>query len=224
DRPFDAAYRPATGAGETSGRRQLPRPDGDRLADLAVRRTGRCPWHGRHRRPGQPARGHRLPSSHRHRPFGSRPRFGLAPGTPGNGSTRRFMKIVQVQTQAEAAGAQRVSDMVGAGLRARGHEVRTIFMYRKTAAYDHDPHVDFVTRNVPTNLAGQLRAAMGLIAYLRKARPDAVISYQHYGNVFGTIGGRLAGARRIVANQSGAPQHKGMPGIASLLDKWMGSL
>lgn len=134
------------------------------------------------------------------------------------------MKIVQVQTQAEAAGAQRVSTMVGEGLRARGHDVRTVFMYRKTAAYDADPYADFVMREPPGGLAGQLRAAAGLVSYLRAARPDAVISYQHYGNVFGTIGGRLAGARHIVANQSGAPQRKGMPGLASLIDKWMGSL
>ena len=57
---------------------------------------------------------------------------------------RRAMKIVQVQTQAEAAGAQRVSDMVGEGLRARGHQVRTVFMYRKTDVYDRDPNADFV--------------------------------------------------------------------------------
>jgi glycosyltransferase involved in cell wall biosynthesis len=134
------------------------------------------------------------------------------------------MKIVQVQTQAEAAGAQRVSDMVGEGLRARGHDVRTVFMYRKTPVYDDDPNADFVLFEPPGGLVGQLRAAAGLISYLRAARPDAVISYQHYGNVFGTIGGRLAGARHIVANQSGAPQRGGMPGIASLLDKWMGCL
>lgn len=134
------------------------------------------------------------------------------------------MKIIQVQTQAEAAGAQRISDMVGEGLRARGHEVRTVFMYRKTPVYDQDPYADFILRQPPRGIAGQLRAASGLIAYLRRARPDAVISYQHYGNVFGTIGGWLAGARYMVANQSGAPQRKGMPGIASLIDKWMGSL
>ncbi|TIU85913.1 MAG: glycosyltransferase family 1 protein, partial [Mesorhizobium sp.] len=116
------------------------------------------------------------------------------------------MKIVQVQTQAEAAGAQRISDMVGEGLRARGHEVRTVFMYRKTEAYDRDPNVDFVLTDRPRGLPGQIRATVGLARYLRAAGPDAVITYQHYGNIFGTIGARLAGVRHIVANQSGAPQ------------------
>jgi glycosyltransferase involved in cell wall biosynthesis len=134
------------------------------------------------------------------------------------------MKVVQVQTQAEAAGAQRVSDMVGAGLRERGHEVRTVFMYRKTAAYDGDPFADFVLSEPPHGLAGQIRASAGLMAYLRRARPDAVISYQHYGNIFGTIGGRLAGARHIIANQSGAPQKHGVMGLLTTIDKLMGTL
>ena len=86
------------------------------------------------------------------------------------------MKIVQVQTQAEAAGAQRISDMVGEGLRARGHAVRTVFMYRKTDAYDRDPNADFILTERPRGLPGQIRAAIGLTQYLREARPDAVIT------------------------------------------------
>ncbi|MDX8512014.1 glycosyltransferase family 4 protein [Mesorhizobium captivum] len=132
------------------------------------------------------------------------------------------MKIVQVQTQAEAAGAQRISDMVGEGLRARGHDVRTVFMYRKTDAYDRDPNADFVLPERPRGLPGQIRATIGLAQYLRKARPDAVITYQHYGNIFGTIGARLAGVRHIVANQSGAPHSKGVMGLLSQIDKLMG--
>lgn len=133
------------------------------------------------------------------------------------------MKIVQVQTQAEAAGAQRVSDMVGDGLRARGHEVRTVFLYRKTGAYDDDRFADFILDNRPRGPIDFLRAIFGLIGYMRRVRPDAVISYQHYGNIFGTIAGRLAGARRLIANQSGAPGKHGVPGTA-LVDTLMGML
>ena len=134
------------------------------------------------------------------------------------------MKIVQVQTQAEAGGAQRISDMIGEGLRARGHEVRTVFMYRKTDVYDRDPYADFILTGPPRGLPGQMRAAIGLAGYLRKARPDAVITFQHYGNIFGTIGARLAGANFIIANQSGAPQTSGVRGILTQIDKLMGAL
>lgn len=134
------------------------------------------------------------------------------------------MKIIQVQTQAEAAGSQRISDMVGEGLRARGHEVRTVFMYRKTDVYDRDPYADFILAEPPKGLPGQARAAIGLAGYLRRSRPDAVITFQHYGNIFGTIGARLAGVRPIVANQSGAPQTNGVRGVLTKIDKLMGVL
>lgn len=134
------------------------------------------------------------------------------------------MKIVQVQTQAEAAGAQRVSDMVGAGLRQSGHCVTTVFMYRKTAAYDGVPHVDFILARPPRHFFDKLRAACGLFAYLRRQAPDVVITYQHFGNLFGAIGARLAGAACVVANQSGAPLSGGSRGIATRLDRWLGSL
>jgi glycosyltransferase involved in cell wall biosynthesis len=132
------------------------------------------------------------------------------------------MKIVQVQTQAEAGGAQRISDMLGDGLRARGHDVRTVFLYRKTAVYDQDPFADFILDAPPQGLAGQVRAVIGLVRYLRKARPEAVLSFQHYGNLFGTLGARLAGVRTIIANQSGAPQRRGVRGLLTQVDKVMG--
>lgn len=133
------------------------------------------------------------------------------------------MKIIQVQTQAEAAGAQRISDMVGAGLRTRGHAARVVFMYRKTGVYDDDPHVDFILPHKTRGLLDEIRAAFGLIAHLRREGPDAVITYQYWGNLFGTIGARLAGAKHIIANQSGAPKTSGLLGIVSKLDKLMGT-
>ena len=133
------------------------------------------------------------------------------------------MKIVQVQTQAEAGGAQHVSDMLGAGLRARGHDVRTVFMYRKTDAYDGDAHVDFVLDRRPSGPLDLLRAIFGLQTYMRRAKPDAVISFQHYGNIFGTIAARLSGARHIIANQSAAPGKFGGP-LVALADRVFGQL
>lgn len=132
------------------------------------------------------------------------------------------MKIVQVQTQAEAGGAQRISDMVGEGLRARGHEVRTVFLYRKTDVYDSDPHADFILARPPKGPLEQVGAVLGLFLYLRRARPEAVLSYQHYGNIAGTLGARLCGARVIVANQSGAPQKRGLRGLLTVIDRLMG--
>ncbi|UDF32920.1 UNVERIFIED_ORG: glycosyltransferase family 4 protein (plasmid) [Roseateles sp. XES5] len=132
------------------------------------------------------------------------------------------MKILQVQTQAEAGGAQRISDMLGKSLRARGHEVRTVFLYRKTDVYDRDPHADFILTEPPKGPLGQMRAVLGLVGHMRKARPDAVVSFQHYGNIAGTLAARASGARSILANQSGAPEMRGLRGLATGVDVLMG--
>src|SRR6185312_11523510 len=99
----------------------------------------------------------------------------------------------------------------------------TVFMYRKTSAYDADPHADFILDHRPRGPLELLRAIAGLIGYMRRERPDAVISYQHYGNIFGTLAGRMAGAKRLIANQSGAPGKFGGP-LAAPLDRLMGTL
>jgi D-inositol-3-phosphate glycosyltransferase len=132
------------------------------------------------------------------------------------------MKILQVQTQAEAGGAQRISDMLGEGLRGRGHDVRTVFLYRKTDVYDGNLHADFILADPPKGPFDQMRAVLGLITYMRKARPDAVLSFQHYGNIAGTLAARLCGAGVIVANQSGAPQTRGIRGFLTRIDRLMG--
>lgn len=134
------------------------------------------------------------------------------------------MKIVQVQTQATAAGAQRISDMVGEGLRARGHEVRTVFMYRLSDVYDADPHADFLLDHTPRSIIEQVQAVFRLIGYMRREKPDGVLTFQHYGNLFGSIAARLAAGNRIVANQSGAPHRSGHLGLLAKVDRWMGSV
>jgi glycosyltransferase involved in cell wall biosynthesis len=97
-------------------------------------------------------------------------------------------------------------------------------MYRKTDVYDADPYADFVLKERPRGVVGQLRACAGLVGYMRRERPDAVISYQHYGNIFGTIAGLFAGTRRRIANQSGAPGTRGALGMTARVDKLMGRL
>lgn len=134
------------------------------------------------------------------------------------------MKIVQVQTQATAAGAQRISDMVGEGLRARGHQVRTVFMYRLSDVYDNDPHADFLLDHTPRGLVEQMQAVLKLIGYMRREKPDGVLTFQHYGNLFGSIAARLAAIKRIVANQSGAPHQRGHLGLLAKVDRLMGSV
>ncbi|MBU1314592.1 MAG: glycosyltransferase family 4 protein [Alphaproteobacteria bacterium] len=134
------------------------------------------------------------------------------------------MKIVQVHTQAAAGGTQRVSDMVATGLTARGHEMRTVFMYRYSDAYDGVENADILSLERADGLLDKAKGAKALMHYLRRTRPQAVITYDFWGNLIGTAGARMAGVPLVIANQGLAPTQSGTLAVASFLDKLCGSL
>jgi len=120
-----------------------------------------------------------------------------AVATPGSGGRR----IVLLQTQAEGAGAQEISRILGLGLAARGYEVHHVFLYRRTGAYDAQPNTFFCARTRPRGPFELAAMLVRLVRHLRATRPDAVLCFQHYGNVVGAVAARLAGARTIIANR-----------------------
>lgn len=109
-------------------------------------------------------------------------------------------KIVLLQTQAEAAGAQEISRLVGQGFAARGFEVHHVFLYRRTAAFDEQPRAFYCAARRPEGLAANARMFMTLVRYLRDLKPEAVLCFQHYGNLVGGLAARLAGIRVVIAN------------------------
>jgi glycosyltransferase involved in cell wall biosynthesis len=123
-------------------------------------------------------------------------------------STARRPRIVLIQTQAEGAGAQEISRILGLGLDARGYDMHHIFLFRRTAAYDHQPNTFFCARERPSGPAGVVRMFAALVRHLKELRPDAVLCFQHYGNIIGTVAARLAGIRVVVANRTSAKLHE----------------
>jgi glycosyltransferase involved in cell wall biosynthesis len=132
------------------------------------------------------------------------------------------MRVALVQTQAENAGAQQISRLIAADLAKRGHDVRQIFFFRRTASFDDTANVAFCANERPSGPLSFLRFLASLYRTLRDIRPDAVVTFQHYGNVIGAPIARLAGARRVVANQVSAGAMM-TPWIIAA-DKLLGSL
>jgi glycosyltransferase involved in cell wall biosynthesis len=139
-----------------------------------------------------------------------------------SGPAKRQVRVLQIQTQAEAAGAQRISQLIAAGLRDRGYDVRTVFMYRKTAAFDDDAHAIFVSKTEPRSALSRLQTAVRLIRFVKSDKPDVVITYQHYGNIVGALAARVAAAPTVIANQSGNPGKRGLRRLLSWVDHLYG--
>jgi glycosyltransferase involved in cell wall biosynthesis len=128
-----------------------------------------------------------------------------------DGPRSRPLRLLFVQTQAEMAGAQEISRLLGEGL-ARASvdgrpasEVDHLFLYRKTGAFDGLPRVHFVSENRPSNPFALAGFFWRLVRTMRKLRPDVVLTFQHFGNVVAAPAARLAGVPRVIANHVSAP-------------------
>ncbi|UWU95504.1 glycosyltransferase family 4 protein [Bradyrhizobium sp. CB1015] len=117
-----------------------------------------------------------------------------------NGDGRK-LHVLLAQTQAENAGAQEISRLLGAGLTARGYRVTNLFFFRKSDSFDEPPDTLYCAPSRPGNPVALLRMLWTLGCYIRTAKPDAVLTFQHFGNVIGAGVTRLVSRAPVVANQ-----------------------
>ena len=136
------------------------------------------------------------------------------------------MKILQIVTQREAAGAQQHAISMARELRRRGYGVSTLFLYRKRPAYEGEPDTADLLPTAPHSLADAVKLVRGLWRILHPAdageRPDVVITYSHWSNALAAPLAWLAGIRLIIANQTGLPRRT--PKYARKLDMLWGRL
>ncbi|RTM03470.1 MAG: glycosyltransferase family 1 protein [Bradyrhizobiaceae bacterium] len=117
-----------------------------------------------------------------------------------NGRGRK-LHVLLAQTQAENAGAQEITRLLGAGLTARGHRVTNLFFFRKSDSFDEPPDTLYCASSRPGNPVALLRMLWTLGRHIRTIRPDAVLTFQHFGNVIGGGVTRLVSRAPVVANQ-----------------------
>ena len=119
---------------------------------------------------------------------------------PANGSGRK-LHVLLVQTQAENAGAQEISRLLGTGLTARGYRVTNLFFFRKSDSFDEPPDTIYCASSRPGNPLALLQMLWTLGRHIRATRPDAVLTFQHFGNVIGAGVARLVCRAPVIANQ-----------------------
>ncbi|MCE1237811.1 MAG: glycosyltransferase family 4 protein [Hyphomicrobiales bacterium] len=130
-------------------------------------------------------------------------------------------RVLFVQTQVENAGAQEISRLVATGLAERGHDVRHLFFYARTAgAVDVDAETCAPRR--PSGPLSLLRLFAEGVRRIRSFDPDVVFTFQHWGNALGAPLVRAAGGAPVVANQVTAPEL--VPLVARLLDRCWGRI
>jgi Glycosyl transferase 4-like domain len=131
-------------------------------------------------------------------------------------------RILVIQTQAENAGAQKISRLIGAGLVARGFEVHHPFFFRKTRSFDAPPNTSYCVPNRPGTPLALLRFLWRLGRQIQLLHPDAVLTFQHHGNAIGGPVSKLVSPATVIANHVTARWV--MPWLPRLADVAMGSL
>jgi glycosyltransferase involved in cell wall biosynthesis len=117
---------------------------------------------------------------------------------------RRSSRILVVQTQAENAGAQEISRLVGAGLAARGFDVHNLFFFLQSSAFEAPPNTSYCAPSRPGTPLAFVRFLWTLARSIRQSRPDAILTFQHYGNAIGGAVARLVSPAPVIANQVSA--------------------
>jgi glycosyltransferase involved in cell wall biosynthesis len=131
------------------------------------------------------------------------------------------MKIVQLVTQMEAGGAQRAAILLSEGLRERGHDVETWFLYRKRSAFDGAPGMRVILDRKPS-LIDTCTIPARLVLALRAHAPDVLITHTHYANVIGQVAAQICRIpRRIAVQQNPVDSY---PRFARIADYVFGAL
>nr|WP_246553966.1 glycosyltransferase family 4 protein [Bradyrhizobium ottawaense] len=138
-----------------------------------------------------------------------------------NGSGRK-LHVLLAQTQAENAGAQEISRLLGAGLTARGYRVTNLFFFRKSHSFDEPPDTLYCAPSRPGNPMALLRMLWTLGRHISTIKPDAVLTFQHFGNVIGGGVTRLVSRAPVIANQVSSALSMSWP--VRTADVVMGSL
>lgn len=140
------------------------------------------------------------------------------------------MKILLLNTQMEAAGAQKAMLTLARGLQRRGHAVTVVTMYDKAEyvpLFKQKYGVDIVDLHMKAparaglfqKAASVLKGLVRLWQLIRREQFDVVQTFSHYSNIVGPVVAYLAGARIRVSSQR--MSLKGSPAWLLRLDRWV---
>lgn len=130
--------------------------------------------------------------------------------------------IINIVTQMEAGGAQRMAVQVCEGLIRRGYTSEVWFLYKKRDTHVNRPHIRWLCDGRPKTVYDFILLCIKLYRWLRNAKPNGVITYTHYANVIGQTVAYLAGIPYRMATQH-SPSWS-YPVIARWLDRWLGTI
>lgn len=125
------------------------------------------------------------------------------------------MRILQIVTQMEGAGVQRVAYSIHRELLQRGYQSQLWFLYFKRPAYS-GAGIEVLYDHKPRSVEN-VGLVMKLFARVMAYSPDVIIAHTYYANILGHLAGLLAGTTIRLAVQHNPIQT--FPVIAGYVDR-----
>jgi glycosyltransferase involved in cell wall biosynthesis len=112
------------------------------------------------------------------------------------------LRVVGLVTHNHYGGAQTALTKLMDALAARGHRTELWFLYRSRDQHEIEaPEARLLWPSPARDASGHLQAALALYRALRRARPDALVSFLPLANVLGQMLAMIAGVPARVASQ-----------------------
>jgi glycosyltransferase involved in cell wall biosynthesis len=138
-------------------------------------------------------------------------------------------RILLLNTQMEAAGAQKAMLQLARGLQARGDRVIVVTMYDKGCLVPHfEERYGITIRNLGmkqpggnpvTKVVRACRGILSLLALMQREHPDVLQTFTHYSNLVGPILGFATGIPVRVTSQRNSMSKA--PKWLLKLDRWV---
>lgn len=132
------------------------------------------------------------------------------------------MKTIQIVTQMEGGGAQRVAMLLQEGLLQKEEDCEVWFLYKKRATYDNQPNILTILDRPPNGIKDYFYIIKQLFHLIRKRKPIKIISHTHYANILTLPIAALLGVKKRIAVQHNPVET--YPKAAKKMDKLIGSL
>jgi glycosyltransferase involved in cell wall biosynthesis len=121
----------------------------------------------------------------------------------------------------EPGGAQSAAYKIYKGLLDEV-DVKLIFLYKKNEFLNLNKSIICLQNEKPSTFVGYLKILVDLFIYLKKEKPDVVLSLGQYVNVFGQLLALLLNTKKRIASQRNPMEYNSK--FLNLLDKWYGQL
>lgn len=133
------------------------------------------------------------------------------------------MKIRFMITHSEPGGLVEIWNDLAAGLRARGHDAQCLALYPKARHAPSPAGWRHLVARRPGGVLSALRLVLALICFLRRERPDHVVTAMPAANVLLPLADTFALSRTriVITHHSPTQTHNG---LLDRLDGWTGCL